>query len=174
MSRRDSENAWCRGVRQSLTQRHPKFFRCGFLAESGVRFALWRWDTAMAKLELVKLDLGEGGDGDAGDSKSAPRRYEHDAYAQKLIRETGRRAARRFFQMVDNDAFWEGLSPRVQAKLIEMALDRAYGKVETVTAEEKSAAGQQGEIAGALPSHLRALAGSLTLPEMAKASRAKE
>jgi hypothetical protein len=126
---------------------------------------------AVSKLELVKLEVDPA-------TESAPagmrgRRYEQDVYAARNIREAGRRASMKLLNMLDNEAIWESLPDRVKVQVITAALDRAYGRVETATAEEKAAAVGE-EPVGALPAHLRALASSLLLPEMAKAKRAEE
>jgi hypothetical protein len=125
----------------------------------------------MAKLELVKVEP-EANKAERYETERM-RRYEQDAYALRNIREAGRRASMKLLHMLENEAEWEGLAPRVRMQVIELALTRAYGRVETVTAEEKAASAGT-EVVGALPSHLRALAASLVLPELAKAGRAKE
>jgi hypothetical protein len=52
-----------------------------------------------------------------------------------------------------------------------MILDRAYGRVESISQEDKSA---PQESINALPDHLRSLAGMLALPEMKNATKAKK
>ena len=100
-------------------------------------------------------------------------RYAMDSTSAKLLKETGRRAAMRLFDMLGNDEKWEQLGQRNQIALVELALTRAFGRVENVTADEKLT-DSKGEVAGALPMHLKALAGRLTLPELQGAKAAVE
>jgi hypothetical protein len=136
----------------------------------GNRGSLWGVDVeaAVSKLELVKVQPEPDRAAEA-----RAKRYEQDVYAMRNLREAGRRASMKLLNMVENEAIWEALPDRVKVQLITLALDRAYGRVETVTAEEKATAGSD-EVVGMLPAHLRALAGSLSLPEMAKSKRAEE
>ena len=122
----------------------------------------------MSKLELVKITPETG---PAAEARA--KRYEQDVYAMRNLREAGRRASMKLLNMVENQAIWDVLSDRVKIQLITLALDRAYGRVETVSAEEKAVSSTT-EIVGILPAHLRALAGSLALPELAKSRRAEE
>lgn len=100
-------------------------------------------------------------------------RYAMDAASAKLLKETGRRATMRLFEMLGDDEKWGAVGPRNQIALVELALNRAFGRVETNTAEAKMADSKV-EIAGALPHHLRALASTLMFPEMAGAKAAKD
>ena len=126
-------------------------------------------EAAVSKLELVKIEPSKA----AGpEPESRGKRYEQDVYAARNLREAGRRASMKLLNLLDNEALWESLPDRVKVQVITVALDRAYGRVETLTAEEK-AAGPGDETVGALPSRLRELAGSLALPELAKAKRAE-
>lgn len=100
-------------------------------------------------------------------------RYALDSASAKLLKETGRRAAMRLFEMLGDEDKWENVGPRNQIALIELALTRAFGRVETVSAEAKLM-DDKTEVAGALPNHLRALAGTLNLPELQGAKAAKK
>lgn len=123
-----------------------------------------------SKLQLVPAKDREGDD--AIQRAAVQSRYAMDTVSQKLLKETGRRAALRLFALLGEDEKWEQVGPRNQIALIELALTRAFGRVETVTADEKLV-GDKDSVAGALPSHLRALAGSLDLPELRGAKAAK-
>lgn len=101
------------------------------------------------------------------------RRYALDTASAKLLKETGRRAAMRLYEMLGQDEKWDQIGPRNQIALIDLALNRAFGRIETVTAETKLMEDKT-EVAGALPNHLRALAGSLVLPELQGAKAAKK
>ena len=100
-------------------------------------------------------------------------RYALDAASAKLLKENGRRAVLKMFEMLNDEEKWNGMGPRNQMALIDMAITRAYGRVETVTAEAKLADATS-EVAGALPHHLRLLAGTLNLPELQGAKSAKK
>lgn len=100
-------------------------------------------------------------------------RYAIDPASLKILKEAGRRAALRLFDMITKDETWENLNDRSRIVLLELALNRAYGKVETITVEEKALEQTKPEIAGALPHHLRALAGMISLPELQGAKAAK-
>jgi len=99
------------------------------------------------------------------------RRYALDSASQKLLKETGRRAAMRLFEMLGDDAKWNEVGPRNQISLIDLALTRAFGRVETVSAEAKLE-DDTDKVAGTLPTHLRALASTLQLPELQGAKAA--
>ena len=120
-----------------------------------------------SKLVLVP---SKGGD-DEIQRAAVQHRYAMDTVSQKLLKETGRRAALRLFEMLGNEEKWEQVGPRNQIALVELALNRAFGRVETVTADEKLGSDKD-NVAGALPNHLRALAGSLDLPELRGAKAA--
>jgi hypothetical protein len=122
-----------------------------------------------SKLQLVPAKDREGDD--AIQRAAVQSRYAMDTVSQKLLKETGRRAALRLFALLGEDDKWDQVGPRNQIALIELALTRAFGRVETVTADEKLV-GDKDTVAGALPSHLRALAGSLDLPELRGAKSA--
>ena len=66
------------------------------------------------------------------------------------------------------------LTAKAQLAVITLALDRAYGRVENITAETKMGSMEAQQSGGALPNHLRALAGLLTLPEMSGARKAEK
>lgn len=100
-------------------------------------------------------------------------RYALDSTSAKLLKETGRRAAMRLFNLLGDDDKWDQVGPRNQIALIDLALNRAFGRIETVTAETKLMEDKT-EVAGALPNHLRALAGTLALPELQGAKSAKK
>jgi hypothetical protein len=119
---------------------------------------------AERKLELVKVEA-------AATEQGAGRRYVHDAYAAKHFRDAARKVALRMRKMVEDDAQWEQLRPREQVAVAGMILDRAYGRVESISQEDKSA---PQESINALPDHLRSLAGMLALPEMKNATKAKK
>lgn len=104
---------------------------------------------------------------------AATDRYSIDAGSVKLLKETGRRAVLKMFDMLADEEQWKSMGPRNQMALLEMAMNRAFGRVETVTAEAKLA-DSTSEIAGALPHHLRLLAGTLNLPELQGAKSAKK
>lgn len=123
-----------------------------------------------SKLQLVPAKDKDGDD--AIQRAAVQSRYAMDTVSQKLLKETGRRAALRLFKLLGEDAEWEAVGPRNQIALIELALTRAFGRVETVTADEKLS-NDKDTVSGALPSHLRALAGSLDLPELRGAKAAK-
>lgn len=100
-------------------------------------------------------------------------RYALDAASAKLLKENGRRAVLKMFELLNDEEKWNGMGPRNQMALIDMAITRAYGRVETVSAEAKLA-DSTSEVAGALPHHLRLLAGTLNLPELQGAKSAKK
>lgn len=118
------------------------------------------------KLELVKLEA----DAQAQESGSA-RRYVHDAYAAKHFRDAARKLSHRLRVLVEDDAKWNDLRPREQVAVADLILNRAYGRVETVSTEEKT---MPQTADGSLPDHLRALSGLLALPEMKNAEKAKK
>lgn len=121
-----------------------------------------------SKLALVP----RGGKGDDEIHRAAiQHRYAMDSVSQKLLKETGRRAAMRLFAMLGDDDKWDKVGPRNQIALMELALNRAFGRVETVTAEEKLVSDKD-TVSGALPSYLRSLAGTLDLPELRGAKAA--
>jgi len=121
---------------------------------------------AERKLELVKVEAAA-----TEQVSGASRRYVHDAYAAKHFRDAARKVALRMRKMVEDDAQWEALRPREQVAVAGMILDRAYGRVESISQEDKSA---PQESINALPDHLRSLAGMLALPEMKNATKAKK
>lgn len=121
-----------------------------------------------SKLQLVPGK--EQGD-DAIHRANVQSRYAMDTVSQKLLKETGRRASLRLFDILGNEEKWEALGPRNQLAAIEVALTRAFGRVETVTADEKLN-DDKGKDTGALPGHLRALAATLDLPELRGAKSA--
>jgi len=104
---------------------------------------------------------------------SKEQRYALDSASAKLLKETGRRAAMRLFNLLGDDDKWDAVGPRNQIALLDLALNRAFGRIETVSAEAKLM-DDKSEIAGALPNHLRALAGTLALPELQGARAAKK
>ena len=101
-------------------------------------------------------------------------RYAVDPYSAKNLKEAGRRASMKLLNMIENEAIWAELSAKAQLAVITLALDRAYGRVENITAETKMGSLDAQQSGGALPNHLRALAGSLTLPEMSGARKAEK
>lgn len=103
----------------------------------------------------------------------AHERYAIDGASAKLVKETGRRAVLKMFEMLNDEEKWNGMGPRNQMALIDLALNRAFGRVENVTAEAKMA-DSNSEVSGALPHHLRLLAGTLNLPELQGAKSAKK
>lgn len=109
-----------------------------------------------------------------GDSKAMRRnhRYAIDMASLKLIKESGRRATMRLFEMIENEAEWAELSARDKLAIIETAMSRAYGRVETESAELKIEAGESDAPTAALPTYLRSLAGKLDLPELRGAKAA--
>lgn len=118
------------------------------------------------KLELVKIQA------EAKEQETGPaRRYVHDAYAAKHFREAARKLSHRLRMIVEDDAQWEQLRPREQVAVADLILNRAYGRVETVSTEEKTMP-QSSD--GALPDHLRALSGNLSLPELQNTEKAKK
>lgn len=100
-------------------------------------------------------------------------RYALDSASAKLLKETGRRAAMRLFELMGDDDKWSEVGPRNQIALIDLALSRAFGRIENVTAEAKLM-DDKTEVAGSLPNHLKALAGTLALPELQGAKAAKK
>lgn len=100
-------------------------------------------------------------------------RYAMDAASAKLVKETGRRAVLRMFDLLSDEEKWASMGTRNQLALLDMAINRAFGRVESVSAEAKLADSKT-EVAGALPQHLRALAGTLSLPELQGAKAAKK
>lgn len=120
------------------------------------------------KLELVKIEPQP----ETGGGKSERhRRYELDQRAHKHFQAAGSKAAHRLRMLLENDAAFEALGPRNQLAVISLALDRAYGKTETVTAEEKAL---PAENTAALPNNLRQIAAGLSLPEMQNAKKAEK
>lgn len=120
-----------------------------------------------SKLVLVP---NKGGD-DEIQRAAIKSRYAMDETSRKLLKETGRRAAMKLFEFMNDNEKWDQVGPRNQIALLELALNRAFGRVETVTADEKIA-DDKDNVAGALPSHLRLLAGKLDLPELRGAKAA--
>ena len=103
----------------------------------------------------------------------AHERYAMDGASAKLVKENGRRAVLKMFEMLNDEEKWAGLGTHNQMALIDLALNRAFGRVENVTAETKLSSADS-EVAGALPHHLRLLAGTLNLPELQGAKSAKK
>lgn len=122
-----------------------------------------------SKLQLVPAK--ERDEDDAIQRAAVQSRYAMDTVSKKLLKETGRRATMRLFNMLGDEEKWEALGPRNQLAAIEVALTRAFGRVETVTADEKLTEGKDKDT-GALPGHLRALAATLDLPELRGAKAA--
>ena len=120
-----------------------------------------------SKLVLVPPSKGD----DEIQRAAVKHRYAMDETSRKLLKETGRRAAMKLFEFMNDDEKWSQVGPRNQIALLELALNRAFGRVETVTADEKMATDSDA-VAGALPSHLRLLAGKLDLPELRGAKAA--
>jgi hypothetical protein len=79
----------------------------------------------------------------------------------------------RLFELMGDDDKWSEVGPRNQIALIDLALSRAFGRIENVTAEAKLM-DDKTEVAGSLPNHLKALAGTLALPELQGAKAAKK
>lgn len=115
------------------------------------------------KLQLVPAK--QKGEDDEIQRAAVQSRYAMDTVSKKLLKETGRRATMRLFNMLGDEETWGSLGPRNQLTAIEVALTRAFGRVETVTADEKLTEGKDKDT-GALPQHLRALASQLDLPEL--------
>lgn len=126
----------------------------------------------MAKAMTTKLLIVPKPEDDEIQRKAVHYRYAMDNVSQKLLKETGRRAAMRLFEMMDNTEKWDSIGPRNQLSLIELALNRAFGRTETVSVDEKIGSDKE-TVAGALPSYLKSLAGSLDLPELRGAKAAK-
>jgi hypothetical protein len=121
---------------------------------------------AEPKLELVKIEAAT-----TEQVSGAARRYVHDAYAAKHFRDTARKLSLRLRKMVESDEQWDALRPREKVALADLILNRAYGRVETISQEDKSA---PQESVGALPEHLRSLAGLLALPELKNSAKAEK
>jgi hypothetical protein len=143
----------------------PKIFRCKFFRKLR-RVKSGGVIVSERKLELVKVEFDK-----AETASPLGRRYVPDSYAAKNLREAGRRASMKLLQMVENESIWESLPDRVKVQVITMALDRAYGRVETLTSDLKVAEPEDG---GGVPAHLRALAGSLALPELKNVAKAEK
>lgn len=78
--------------------------------------------------------------------------------------------------MLTNDAVWDRLKPSEQLRAIDTAMDRAYGRVESLSAETKLNADEASDegVAGLLPQALADVAKKVLLPEMAKHKSATE
>ena len=94
-----------------------------------------------------------------------------DQRAHKHFQAAGSKAAHRLRMLLESDAAFEALGPRHQLTVISLALERAYGKAETVTAEEKAL---PAENTASLPNNLRQIASGLALPELQNARKAEK
>ena len=99
-------------------------------------------------------------------------RYAIDTASLKLLKESGRQATRRLFDLISDEAAWAELSAKDKLSIIDTALNRAYGRVETESAEVKMEAENTDAPTAALPTYLRSLAGKLDLPELRGAKAA--
>ena len=136
-------------------------------------FGNWREPMSDSPLPNAKLTVVPPSPEDQVRKAAAHDRYALDAASAKLLKENGRRAVLKMFEMLNDEEKWEGMGPRNQMALIDMAITRAFGRVETVSADAKLADATS-EVAGALPHHLRLLAGTLNLPELQGAKSAKK
>lgn len=109
-------------------------------------------------------------------NKAVSNRYTMDEYAATNIYESGRKASLRLHAMLTNDAVWDRLKPSEQLRAIDTAMDRAYGRVESLSAETKLNADEASDegVAGLLPQALADVAKKVLLPEMAKHKSATE
>lgn len=99
-------------------------------------------------------------------------RYAIDVASLKLLKESGRQATRRLFDLISDEAAWAELSAKDKLSIIDTALNRAYGRVETESAEVKLDSETSDAPTAALPTYLRSLAGKLDLPELRGAKAA--
>lgn len=125
----------------------------------------------LTSADLVVVPLSKKTDDDI-QKRMTKSRYAMDSTSHKLLKETGRRAVMRLFDLLGDEEKWEQAGVRNQIALLDMAMTRAFGRVETVSADAKLDT-DPNETAGRLPNHLRALAGSLDLPELRGAKAAK-
>lgn len=99
-------------------------------------------------------------------------RYAIDVASLKLLKESGRQATRRLFDLISDEAAWADLSAKDKLAIIDTALNRAYGRVETESAEVKLESENMDAPTAALPTYLKSLAGKLDLPELRGAKAA--
>lgn len=75
-------------------------------------------------------------DVDATLEELSRKRYSMPPVVIAALRQAGQKATQRLLKMVEDDKIFEKLSPNNQLRVIEAALDRAYGKSETAASNE--------------------------------------
>lgn len=75
----------------------------------------------------------------------AKRRYAMPPVVIAALRQAGNKATARLLKMVEDDSIFDKLAPKDQLRLIEVVMDRAYGKSETAAGHDLTQARLNGD-----------------------------